>query len=49
MNRGVPPTEAKERTGEFTPPGIDCWARWNRRSLSVMARAGADDDGTGER
>ena len=29
MNRGVPPTARKARTGEFTPPGMTCWARSN--------------------
>src|SRR6476619_2527404 len=29
MNRGVPPTARKARTGEFTPPGITVWARAN--------------------
>ena len=24
---GVPPTPLNARTGEFTPPGITCWAR----------------------
>ena len=27
VKKGVPPTERKARTGEFTPPGIICWAR----------------------
>ncbi|GAB4589375.1 hypothetical protein Ntsu_72070 [Nocardia sp. IFM 10818] len=27
MNRGVPPTELKARTGEFTPPGMTAAAR----------------------
>ena len=26
MNRGVPPTEVKARTGEFTPPGMTAHA-----------------------
>jgi hypothetical protein len=29
MNRGVPPTAANARTGEFTPPGVTCRARSN--------------------
>ena len=29
MNRGVPPTARKARTGEFTPPGMTRWARSN--------------------
>src|SRR6478736_1330624 len=33
MNRGVPPTEPKARTGEFTPPGISPRARSNSSSL----------------
>src|SRR5690606_16705278 len=32
MNRGVPPTAPKERTGLFTPPGISFWERANRAS-----------------
>jgi hypothetical protein len=27
MNRGVPPTDPKARTGELTPPGITSRAR----------------------
>src|SRR5579885_2400979 len=27
MNTGSPPTPRNARTGEFTPPGIYCWAR----------------------
>jgi hypothetical protein len=33
MKRGVPPTERKARTGEFTPPGVVCWARAKRMSF----------------
>ena len=29
MNRGVPPTELKARTGEFTPPGMTADASAN--------------------
>ena len=29
MNRGVPPTEVKARTGEFTPPGMTAQASAN--------------------
>src|SRR5215207_8256653 len=29
MNRGVPPTARKARTGELTPPGVTCPARSN--------------------
>src|SRR5690349_10797803 len=32
MNRGVPPTPRKARTGEFTPPGVTCCARANSAS-----------------
>ncbi len=32
MNRGVPPTARKARTGEFTPPGISVLARSNAAS-----------------
>src|SRR5690606_7297225 len=30
MNRGVPPTAANARTGEFTPPGVAAVARSNQ-------------------
>jgi hypothetical protein len=30
MNLGVPPTELNARTGEFTPPGVDAFARANQ-------------------
>ena len=36
MNRGVPPTELKARTGELTPPGMEREARsnsWAERSV----------------
>src|SRR3989304_5269709 len=29
MNRGIPPTDRNARTGEFTPPGINVFARAN--------------------
>src|ERR1700687_4583010 len=32
MKGGVPPTLRKARTGEFTPPGINFWARANKAS-----------------
>src|SRR5690606_37742794 len=32
---GSPPTARNARTGEFTPPGINCFARAYRRALSV--------------
>src|SRR5579884_2532094 len=35
MNTGSAPTERKARTGEFTPPGMDFFARSNR-SLLVL-------------
>src|SRR3954454_15061963 len=41
MNRGVPPTALKARTGEFTPPGVTARARSN----SAAERAGPADDG----
>src|ERR1700728_2000940 len=34
---GVPPTEAKERTGESTPPGITRRARSNHSALVLDA------------
>src|SRR5512141_2045755 len=37
MKRGVPPTERKARTGEFTPPGMDFCARSNSCSLRFMS------------
>src|SRR5690242_8031214 len=37
MNGGSPPTEPKARTGELTPPGINCSARFcNRRETSSL-------------
>src|SRR6476660_9713974 len=36
MNLGVPPTEPKARTGEFTPPGISWRARSKSSSLRGM-------------
>ena len=30
MNRGVPPTARKARTGLFTPPGVSFWPRAKR-------------------
>src|ERR1700682_5093890 len=38
MNRGVPPTDEKALTGEFTPPGMTAHA-----SASSAAEAAADD------
>ncbi len=51
MNRGVPPTAAKARTGEFTPPGVTARARSKRArdcssgrgvTASLSPRAGRD-------
>ena len=36
MKRGVPPTPRKARTGEFTPPGMDSWARAKSASDCAM-------------
>src|SRR5581483_6351549 len=36
MKRGVPPTARNARTGEFTPPGMLRWARWNSESERVI-------------
>src|ERR1700728_4162974 len=37
MYSGSPPTLQKARTGEFTPPGINCSARFcNLRDCSVL-------------
>ena len=38
MNSGSPPTPLKARTGEFTPPGNNDWARAN----SLFPRGSAD-------
>ena len=35
MNRGVPPTARKARTGEFTPPGITLPARGEQGGARV--------------
>ena len=35
MNRGVPPTEPKARTGESTPPGMTAWAAAKAAALVV--------------
>ena len=52
MNRGVPPTARKARTGELTPPGVTASARSNRAceaSIEVTRRfsqpAGPTRDG----
>ncbi len=42
MNRGVPPTPANARTGEFTPPGVTASARENN------PREVASGDGTSQ-
>ena len=39
MNRGVPPTALKARTGEFTPPGVTRWARSNHAAELCVGRA----------
>src|SRR5689334_22982726 len=36
MKTGVPPTDLNARTGELTPPGIDCWARSKSSALRVV-------------
>ena len=41
MNRGVPPTALKARTGEFTPPGMTRCARSNSAVLLVDTAAGS--------
>ena len=38
MNRGVPPTALKARTGEFTPPGVTRWARSNQSADAEVER-----------
>ena len=38
MNRGVPPTEVKARTGEFTPPGITAQASANSFAETSVLR-----------
>ncbi len=43
MNRGVPPTALNARTGEFTPPGVTRWARWNQSADSPVAGAFAGE------
>ena len=40
MNRGVPPTALKARTGEFTPPGVTASARSNERGGLGRLRVG---------
>lgn len=42
MNRGVPPTARKARTGEFTPPGVTREAR----SKSVCETGASYEYGT---
>ena len=41
MNRGVPPTPRKARTGLLTPPGSTRCAAANSRSDAVVDRAEA--------
>src|SRR6185312_11528728 len=39
MNRGVPPTDLKARTGEFTPPGMTAQASSNSRAEVAVREA----------
>ena len=48
MNRGVPPTALKARTGEFTPPGIPRAARANSASLRAGRRPESESHGTSQ-
>src|SRR6516225_7027779 len=41
MKRGVPPTARKARTGEFTPPGVVCWARSNSAWFRSVVMCGS--------
>jgi hypothetical protein len=48
MNRGVPPTARKARTGEFTPPGVTSRARSNQAAdTGASAGYGVATDGAG--
>ena len=47
MNRGVPPTALKARTGEFTPPGVTRWARSNHAAELCVGRALGRSAGSG--
>src|SRR4051812_41413488 len=38
MNRGVPPTALNARTGDDTPPGMNCFALRNAASELAMER-----------
>ena len=40
---GVPPTEAKDRTGESTPPGITRRARANQSALDAGGASSATE------
>jgi hypothetical protein len=42
MNTGVPPTPLNARTGELTPPGMSCRARWKAASELIVARGLSD-------
>ncbi|GHF66936.1 hypothetical protein GCM10017782_00580 [Deinococcus ficus] len=46
MNRGVPPTLRKARTGLFTPPGVTAFARANSRSDCVVLGGNGTSVGT---
>src|SRR5664279_2122793 len=47
MNRGVPPTDRKARTGEFTPPGVTARARANSAALAGTCSAATSVAGPG--
>ena len=52
MNTGVPPTDLKARTGEFTPPGNNACARSNRleetERVVAMERLAEKEEGETE-
>src|SRR6185437_2914901 len=48
MNRGVPPTEWKARTGEFTPPGVTRCARANSSAETGASITGSSSQGRGD-
>src|SRR3954452_23865281 len=47
MNRGVPPTALKARTGEFTPPGMTALAREKSSAETVSTRPVWQSSATG--
>src|ERR1700737_1250432 len=47
MNRGVPPTDLKARTGEFTPPGITAHASANSRADAAVRASASTPGGVG--